>query len=57
MEINKLYFVGKSKAKYDKNNMAYLMDFWREITGSKFKPQGAIAAEGGPLGPDELQGF
>ncbi|CAK1545261.1 unnamed protein product [Leptosia nina] len=47
---------GNSKSKYDKNNMAYLMNYWREIIGSKLKPQGAIAAEGGPLGPDELQG-
>ncbi|XP_022118497.2 receptor-type tyrosine-protein phosphatase N2 isoform X5 [Pieris rapae] len=46
---------GKSKSKYDKNNMAYLMNYWREIIGSKLKPQDAIAAEGGPLGPDELQ--
>ncbi|XP_047512029.1 receptor-type tyrosine-protein phosphatase N2 isoform X2 [Pieris napi] len=47
---------GKTQSKYDKNNMAYLMNYWREIIGSKLKPQDAIAAEGGPLGPDELQG-
>ncbi|XP_047512032.1 receptor-type tyrosine-protein phosphatase N2 isoform X5 [Pieris napi] len=46
---------GKTQSKYDKNNMAYLMNYWREIIGSKLKPQDAIAAEGGPLGPDELQ--
>lgn len=37
-------------------NMEYLMNFWREITGSKLKPQGALYAEGGPLKADDLQG-
>ncbi|XP_038215763.1 receptor-type tyrosine-protein phosphatase N2-like isoform X3 [Zerene cesonia] len=43
------------KAKFDKN-MEYLMNYWSKIIGSKLRPQGAVIAEGGPLGPNELQG-
>ncbi|CAH0721800.1 unnamed protein product, partial [Brenthis ino] len=45
----------KQKSKNSKN-MEYLINYWRELFGSKLNTQGGLYAEGGPLKPDELQG-
>lgn len=47
--------MAKSKSKNSKN-MEYLINYWRELFGSKLNTQGGLYAEGGPLKPDELQG-
>ncbi|XP_050345512.1 receptor-type tyrosine-protein phosphatase N2 isoform X2 [Nymphalis io] len=53
-DLDPYHLKDPTKAKNSKN-MEYLINYWRELFGSKLKPQGKLYAEGGPLKPDELQ--